>query len=483
MHSLASTSDSWLSWFFKGLLILGGLILVGRLAELQIIKGAYYESLADNNRLRRIPIHAARGRILDRNGEVLVDNKEVKFTVDFTPKEGFEKKEVTNDTPEKEIITEWQRDYKLGARFAHTSGILGEVDEQEVGKVDPNCQEKGVRVLGTLVGKSGLELRYDCLLRGVDGEELVEVDTFGNKIRVLGRKQSQAGEELHTTIDQGLQKIVSSRLNGEKGAIIATTPSGEVLALYSSPSFDPNLFVQKSSSNQKEITKLLSDENLPLFNRTIGGSYHPGSIFKTLTALAALEDGVIDKSYTYDDQGFIKVNDFTYNNWYFTQYGSTEGVIDLSKAIARSTDTLFYKIGELSGIDNLVKWSRNFKLDQKTGIDLPGEISGLVPSPEWKKAVKGERWFLGNTYHFAIGQGDLSLTPLSAHTIAMTIANQGQLCTPHLSQDKKTDCTDLEIDPKNLDYVIQGMVAACQTGGTAYPFFDFSPTVACKTGT
>lgn len=491
MQTLSSATHSWLAWFYKGLLLFGTLILMSRLFELQIIKGAYYHTLADNNRIRHVPIHAARGQVLARNGEILVDNIESQFTVSFSPESGFEKITPEKNSPQEEIITESVRTYPLADKFAHVSGYLGEVNEEEVGKSDPACLEKGPRKIGTLVGRSGLEKQYDCTLRGIDGEELVEVDTFGNKIRVLGRKKPTPGESLATTIDYGLQKIISARLQDKKGVIIASTRKGEILALYSSPSFNPNIFVDPSPLIQDKITETLTDKDLPMFNRAIGGSFHPGSVYKPLVAITALETGAIDQNYTYDDQGFIKIDEFIYNNWYFTQYGGKEGQIDLPRALARSTDTFFYKIGELTGIDNIVEWSRKFNLDKRTNIDLPGEIKSLVPSPEWKKAVKGERWYLGNTYHMSIGQGDLSLTPIAVHMTTTTIANRGQYCPPHISQTTSSDCQDLGISESNIDYVVSGMTAACSEGGTAFPFFDFvadsglpaGRQAACKTGT
>lgn len=481
---ISSKTQSWLVWFYKGLIVLGILILLTRLIELQIIKGAYYRSLAEGNRIRRVPIPAPRGKILARGGEILVGNQELKMAINFSPESGFEKTPAASDTPAEDIIIDWQRSYELGARFAHTSGYLGEVNQQEVNKVDPHCLEKGPHLLGNLVGRTGLEEYYDCYLRGIDGEELIEVDTLGNKIRTIGRRNALPGNNLQTTIDLNLQKVISSRLKDKKGVIIIADPQGEILALYSSPSFDPNLFVQSSPAQSRALQALFNDPSLPLFNRAIAGVYQPGSIFKPVTAVAALEEQAINDTFRYEDAGIITVNEFSYTNWYFTQYGRAEGLLDLTKAIARSTDTFFYKIGELTGVENLSHWAEKFNLGKPTGIDLPGELSGLVPSPRWKKAVKGEAWFLGNTYHFAIGQGDLSITPLEASLIPSVIAANGQLCQPHLVNNPNQNyCHNLDISSQTLAAVKAGMKAACSEGGTAYPFFNFTPAVACKTGT
>lgn len=494
METLAfSKRQSWLSWFFRGTLILGFLILAGRLSELQIIKGNYFRSLSEGNRIRRVPIVAARGKILARGGEILVGNQEAKKRIIFNKDSGFGKVEDLQGAKEDEIITEYVREYPLGEKFAHLSGYLGEVNPEEVGKINPECPEKGPRKGGTLVGRSGLEEGYECLLAGIDGEELVEVDTAGRKIRTLGKRDPIPGSNLKTSIDLGLQEKVSEVMQGIKGAAIVVEPTGRVLALYSSPSFDPNLFV--NSQNNEKILQVLTDENLPLFNRAIGGQFHPGSVFKPLVAIAALEEGRVDENYIFEDKGVITIKtlygDFSYSNWYFNQYGATEGKINIVRAIARSTDTFFYTLGELVGINKLVEWEKKFGLGEGTGIDIPGEIGGLVPSPEWKEKVKGEPWFLGNTYHVSIGQGDLSLTPVEVTRITSTIASGGKLCSFKIAEE--ADCQELKIEEANLSLVKEGMVEACRPGGTGYTFFDWnkesgpstgrSGQVACKTGT
>ncbi len=457
METLFTTkSESWLSWFLRGILILGFLVLIGRLAELQLIKGNYYRSLAEENRIRYISIPAPRGKILARGGEILVGNKET---------------------------IGWERDYKLGPAAAHITGYLGEVSEDEVGKTSSECPAKGIRKLGNLVGRTGLEEKYNCILSGIDGEELIEVDTKGNKLRTLGRREPINGRDLKTSIDFSLQEKISQVFANKKGAIIITDPKGEILALFSSPSFDPNKFIGKTDS--KLIEQMLTSSDLPFFNRAIGGNFHPGSIFKPVVALAALEGGEINKSYTFDDPGVIKVNIYSYYNWYFTQYGKTEGKIDLIRAIARSADTFFYTIGEMVGAKEIGNWAHKLGYGEITGIDIPGEIAGLVPTPEWKLKVKGEPWFLGNTYHLSIGQGDLAVTPVEVNAAVSVIASNGFLCKPKIIKDgsNNNECKNLGLKKENLELVKKGMVGACSSGGTGYTFFDFIPQVACKTGT
>ena len=489
MNSLASNnSQSWLSWFLRGLLIVSFLILFSKLFEVQIIKGSYYRTLAEENRIRHIPIPAPRGKIIARGGEILAGNVEVKRRIKFSKNRGFEITDDLTDASSEEMVMDYKRTYPLGGKFGHASGYLGIVNADQVDKINPDCPEKGPIHSGTLVGRTGLEEEDQCQLMGMDGEELIEVDTQGKKVRSLGRRDPLPGKDLKATIDYGLQTETAAEMNGKKGTAIVSDPSGQILAFYSSPSFDTNLMVSKSEANSKIVSALLVDKDLPFFDRLISGTYHPGSVFKPLVAAAALSEGAIDKNFTLDDPGVIKVNEFSYSNWYFSQYGRREGVIDLTRAIARSTDTFFYKIGEMVGPDKIASWAQKFGLSRVTGIDLPGEVAGLIPTPEWKNRVKKETWFLGNTYHMSIGQGDVAVTPLAINTYISAIASTGNLCRPHFNQDINGDCKNMGVDKKNLDLIKEGMRQACSQGGTAFTFFDFPAThagteVACKTGT
>lgn len=489
--------QGWLSWFLKGMLVLVAVILFARLAELQVIKGDYYHSLSDGNRIRRIPIIAARGRILGSDGQELAGNIPIKEKIVFT-KDGFTKSlDVTSGGLTE--ITEYRRNYFLGAAAAHLTGYLAEVNSDEVNKADPSCLNKGPRSPGGLTGRGGLEEEYDCLLRGVDGEELIEVDAVGKPVRVLGIKNPTVGEDLVTTINSGLQQKVAEVVNnlkititngvnlpaGRRGAVVVTDGHGKILAMYSAPSYDPNAFINK---DPEQINSIINDSALPLFNRDIDGLYHPGSTFKIVTSTAALEENKIDDNFSYNDTGFITLNGYTYSNWYFSEYGKVEGEVNLIKAIARSTDTFFYKVGEMIGISDLSAWAKKFGLDKATGVDLPGEAQGLIPDPAWKRQVKGELWFLGDTYNVSIGQGDVNITPLAANVLTSVIANDGKLCRPYLVNNKllisnDQNCQNLNLHQKTIDLIKEGMIGACSTGGTGFPFFDFKPEVACKTGT
>lgn len=490
MHSLSSeTKQSWLSWFLRGLLILFFLILYAKLIEVQVIKGNYYRELSEENRIRHVILPAPRGRILARGGEVLANNIEIKKSIKFTTDHGFTlSDDLTNATPETTII-DYRRTYPLGDKFSHPLGYLSKVNDDEVGKVNSNCPEKGPRMSDILIGKTGLEEMYECYLSGIPGEELIEVNAKGEQVRILGRHDPIPGRDLKTTIDYGLQVEMAGSMNemkGTSGAAIATDPTGQILAYYSYPSFDPNIFIGKK--NNQEINNLLKNTNLPLFNRVISGTFHPGSVFKPIVTLAALQEGAIDKNFTYNDKGVINVNDYSYTNWYFTKYGRTEGVVGLVKAIARSTDTFFYAIGQMVGPDAIAKWSKVFGLDSQTGIDIPGENHGLIPTPEWKKQTKNESWYLGNTYHMAIGQGDVSVTPIEINTYISGISVNGKICKPRFNLESKESCKNISVSDKNINLVKEGMKAACSDGGTAFTFFDFSAkhngtSVACKTGT
>jgi penicillin-binding protein 2 len=496
-------SSGWLLWFLKGTLMLVAIILFARLAELQIIKGDYYRNLSENNRIRHISIIAPRGKILGSDGQVIVGNIPIKEKIIFT-KDGFKKDlDIKGANPEN-IITETKRNYFLGASAAHLTGYLGQVNEDEVNKVDSDCPDKGVRTLETFVGRSGLEQEYDCSLRGIDGEELIEVDAIGNPIRVLGIKNPIPGNDLITTINTSLQQKVASVVNNLKiqtsngtnspedrrGSVVITNSTGQVLAIYSAPSYDPNIFTGFAAQAPliNKIEKVLNNPNLPLFNRAIDGLYHPGSTFKIVTATAALEEHKIDENFIFNDQGFITLNGYTYNNWNWSEFGKTEGEINLTKAIARSTDTFFYKVGEMIGITDLSNWAKKFGLNKKTGIDLPNEAVGLIPDPSWKRQAKGELWFLGDTYNVSIGQGDVAVTPLAANVLTSVIANNGQICTPYIVPGK-SNCVSLGLHQKTLDLIKEGMIDACSTGGTGFPFFTVnsdstnSYKIACKTGT
>lgn len=346
-------------------------------------------------------------------------------------------------------------------------GYVSEVNQRELG-----CFEGLCYTLGALIGRSGIEQVFEERLRGRDGGRLIEVDSGGNEVRELGNNLPERGGDIQLSLDSRLQKIMYDAFSLRNGSAVALDMQGKVLGLVSSPSYDP-----------LQITNYLSDTSKQYFlNRAIAGSYPPGSVFKLVSAMAGLEEGKIESETQFEDTGEIRVGAYRYGNWYFDQYGRTEGKIDLVKALARSNDIYFYKVGEEVGVEGLVKWARKLGLGEKTGIELPGEVSGLVPDRLWKERATGEKWFLGNTYHLAIGQGDLLVTPLQVARMTLGVVS-GRVCQVSLLQDKSPECRDLRLKTQNIVSVAQGMKGACESGGTAFPFFTFEPWVMCKTGT
>ncbi len=362
-----------------------------------------------------------------------------------------------------------RRDIELAPTKANAPvvGYLAEVVSEEVGCFEGLCYSPGM-----MIGRAGIHKSQEARLRGQDGGRLIEVDATGREVRELGSNSAERGSDVELTIDSRLQASMYEALASSRGAAVALDLQGKVLGLVSSPAYDPtNLPVYLQDSDE-----------LYFLNRAISGTYPPGSVFKLVTALAGLAQGKITSETQYEDSGEIRVGEYRYGNWYFDQYGKTEGSLDVVRALSRSNDIYFYRVGEAMGVDALVKWARRFGLGEKTGIELAGEVSGFVPDRLWKERKMGEKWFLGNTYHLAIGQGDLLVTP--AQVARMTLAAvSGRLCQLSVLRDKEIACSDLGLSSEDISLVREGMRQACSTGGTAFPFFDFEPWILCKTGT
>lgn len=503
--------------FFLAIIIFFFLYL-GRLFQLQVLGGRELLVLAENNRVHRQKIAAPRGLILDRTGRVLADNRPVYLLLEGEEKgqeeegegrgrdegqgegeEGQEAKVLSREEAlalqaanrDGQLKIELKRNYPAGSVLAHLLGYLGQVSLAELG--EERLDLKGYRS-DSLIGQAGIEAQYEEMLRGREGSELVEVNTQGEVVRRMGRILPSPGKALSLAIDERLQKKAAEafgEIAGQeaKGAVVATNPqNGEVLVLYSAPSFDPNLFL--NPEGQGQLMELITDEeNQPFINRAIAGLYPPGSTFKMVTAIAGLEEGEITPQTKFIDTGVVRYGAFTYTNWYYTSHGKTEGEINVARALARSTDTFFYKLGEWVGIQKLNQWGEKFGVNQKTGLDLPSERAGFMATPEWKEKERGEKWFLGNTYHLAIGQGDLALTPIGVNQITSAIANEGKICTPRMlklgaeNTPYEPDCRDLGIKKEYLETVKEGMIGACSPGGTAGSFAALPFKTACKTGT
>lgn len=258
--------------------------------------------------------------------------------------------------------------------------------------------------------------------------------------------------------------------------------TGKIITLVSSPSYDANNF--NYSYDKETIKTYLEDTlNLPMLNRAMGAKYHPGSVFKPLEALGAMEEGVINRETLIQDTGVIKIGDYSFNNWLWTKRGATDGMVNVIKALKRSNDIFFYKLGEAMGVDRIKNWATRFGFGQITGIELPGEVAGLIPDDQWKRKNLGERWYLGDTYHLSIGQGNLTVTPLQINQMTNIVASKGQKCQMSLLKDKAVNCSEIKAKDENWQAVIEGMKEACNEGGTAWPLFNFKTEIACKTGT
>jgi len=418
-------------------MVAGVMVLGGRVGWLTLAEGAGARLRADGNRVEMKRLPAPRGIIYDRNGEAVTRN-------------------VPGAEPDK-----IKREYSDGVSLAHLLGYVGESGEE----------------LGRIEGMMGVEKWQDDKLRGSDGAEIIETGADGSILRKLGRSEPVAGETVKLTVDGGLQRRIMAAMGGRTGAVVVSVPdTGEILGLVSSPSFDPG-----------RVSEFINDEASPMFNRATAGLYPPGSVFKLVTAVAGLEEGKLTGLTEIEDTGEIRVGEFRYGNWYFDQYGRKEGRINIVKALGRSNDIFFYQVGQMVGAQGLADWAKRLGLGESLALGWAAEASGLVPDPAWKETVKGERWFLGNTYHMAIGQGDLGVTPLQINMLTGAIGNGGKLCKPQIIFDDQfsisNNCGDLRISQETLELISQGMVTSCATGGVAFPLFDFIPSVACKTGT
>lgn len=453
-----NTADSRL--FFLALILFPALgTLFFRLFYLTGVEGGRYKELSSGNRVREIRIPAPRGVIYDRNRIPLVRN--IPYFTDDSGLKYFGEIQATFSGRLKENVA---REYIYKDLTAHVLGYVGEAGRDDL---DIVSGKSTAYKMGDIIGKTGIEKQYDYILRGIDGKELEEVDALGTTVRVLGRVEPQSGKNLPTTLDVNLQKSVSEAFKDKKGAAVAVNPiTGEVLSLFSSPSFDPNNFIVGEN-----LSLLLGNPDQPIFNRTISGSYPPGSTYKIVTALAALQNGAITAKTMFEDTGILKVGDFSFGNWYFLQYGRKEGMVDVVAALKRSNDIFFYKVGEALGIRKLADFSKSVGMGAVTGIDLPGEVKGLMPDPEWVKKAKGENWYLGNTYHVAIGQGDILTTPLQVNSWTNLVASGGKLCSPYLAGGQS--CRNIDIKREYLELVREGMKEACGTGGTGWPLFKF----------
>jgi penicillin-binding protein 2 len=518
-------------------LLLFGL-LVTRLTYLQVVSYSHFTTLSQNNRVRLEAVPPPRGLIYDRNGVVLAENRpsyQLEITLEqvvdlddtlaglaeLIPLEETEiarfrralrgkrpfqavplKLNLSDQDvaqfavnrhrfPGVDIEARLARHYPLGEAFAHVVGYVGRIDEREQARLDRR-NYSGT----THIGKTGVEHFYEDVLHGQVGYQQVEVNAQGRVLRVLEREAPVPGQDLVLTLDSGLQAAARGALDGRNGAIVAMDPaSGEVLAMVSKPSFDPNLFVHGIPALL--FNALRDDRYQPLFNRALSGQYPPGSTLKPLIGLAGLENEVITAGRTMYARGYYTLpnDDRRYRDW--RRQG--HGLVDLDRAIAQSSDVYFYDLGYRLGIDRMSPFLGEFGLGQRTGVDSTGERPGLVPSREWKRATQNMPWFPGETLITAIGQGYMLTTPLQLASVTSTLAMRGQRMRPHVlrgiidpaSGDLRLSdpIPDTPVQLRNAahwDQVLQPMVNSVhKTNGTAYWSMGqgLEYTMAGKTGT
>ena len=491
-------------------------ILILRLWYLQIIKGQEYRTRSEHNRIRLREIPAYRGKIMDRNGIILVDNKP-SYNLYLIPEEIEE--------PD-DLLKRLSRIVDLNIEQAKKSllhmkricafkpvCIKRELSFDEVAKIEANklllpgvvIRVEGKRnyiygklashILGYISwnkkGTVGIEYKWDRLLSGIPGGMQIEVDATGRMVRLLSKRPPVAGDNIYLNIDKRLQQKAEQLLQDKSGAIVAINPKdGEVLAMASSPSFDPNRFVE--GIDQKTWEKMINSKTHPLQNRAINGLYPPGSTFKVVVALAGLQEGLINP-----DTVFTCTGTFPYGNRVFKCWKkSGHGKVKLHKAIKESCDIYFYNLGKLLGAEKIAHYAKMFGLGQKTGIDIGNESKGLVPTPEWKLKRFGIPWQGGETLSFAIGQSFLLVTPLQMAVLYSALFNGGILYKPTITRlIKRPDGSivyefkprvksKLHINKKYMDEIKKALIAVVnEAHGTGEKARIKGITVAGKTGT
>lgn len=501
------------------MVIVGFLLLIMRLWQLQILRGKEYRELSEANRLRIIAIPAPRGIIYDRNGIPLVKNspyyyaslipdesdiskvdslsKVLNIPVEeilekinknglspFSPirlKQGLSFSEVAyiesrrSDFPGLIIETEVSREYLYGDVASHLIGYLGKLNPSQ--SKDPALKEIPP---DTFIGQWGVERLFDKSLRGILGKRVIEVDALGREIRLLQEKQPIKGKDITMSIDINLQEEAEKAFGERAGALVAIKPdTGEILGMVSNPSFDPNLFA-KGISYDKWMA-ITQDKKNPMLNRALQSQYPPGSVFKIVTAIAGLEEGVISPETRVDCRGGI-----AYGRWHFGCWRKQgHGVVSLHRAIVESCDVYFYEAGKRLGIDKIYDYATSLGLGKKTGIELGRERQGLIPNTNWKLENKKLPWYLGETFNAAIGQGYVAVTPLQLAVMTSTIANGGNLYKPTLIKDARPIISGkAKVRPETLEIIKKGLSGVVnEPGGTGWAAKSQLTSIGGKTGT
>lgn len=498
------------------LVLLGSLFIILffglflRIFHLQVVRGEENREMADLNRIQVKVNHAPRGVIYDRNGKVLAENNPgFRLKDQFLTRDEVLLIEAKGDPQFNDLELDTVRSYPLGPVTSHILGYVGQVTAEEldtsqsgVKKSSPLPEKSPLTYkLGDRIGRAGIEKSYESYLRGIDGAEIIEIDAQGKPLRVLRRIDPIPGKNVYLSIDADLQKVSYESLKQgvEKvgsccGAVVAENPqTGEILALASIPSYDGNAFTDPKRNS--EVAGYFNDARAPMLNRAIAGVYPPGSTFKIVSALAGLYSGKINTKTQFEDTGIMNLGPYTFANWYFTSYGRKEGLVDTVKALQRSNDIFFYHVGDLVGEKVMGEVAEKLGYGKKVGIDIPGEVSGLIPTRAWKEKNIGEVWYPGDNLHMAIGQGFLLATPLQVLVSTAFMAEKGSLTTPHLvtkiTSPQGAVIKEFRFDPivkdvfkkEYIDLINKGLSEVPKDGGTAWPFFAFSIPTAGKTGT
>lgn len=511
------------------------LLFAGKASALQILNGEDYRLQAENNRTRFHTLPAQRGIVYDRNGVVIAENEPAfhlvtsKAQLPPDPSERWDRINAVADffhrdvnelhplideteTPTEQVLILENIEYEDAMKFAafsqdfpefqlevgsrrsyitdqipslsHVLGYTGIVNEEEF----EEKRDEGYRRFDR-IGKQGIESQYETLLRGSFGEETIEVDALGRTERIVSKRDPKNGENLHLTIDTQLQeqaeKILQARIQGtdaERASVIAMDPkTGEVLALVSWPAFDANLFTK--GIDRETYAELSKDEDLPLFPRATAGEFPSGSTIKPVFAAAALNEGIITPTTT-----FLSVGGLSIGPWFFPDWrAGGHGVTNVYHAIADSVNTFFYIIGggyedfDGLGIDGLMDYASRFGFGRPTGLDLPGEAGGFLPNQEWKYLTKGEVWYIGDTYHAAIGQGDFLATPIQIAQSTATFANDGVRVTPHINMNLPVESE--QVISTEIAEIIRDAMRQTVTKGSASSMQRVPVPVAGKTGT
>lgn len=477
------------------------IFLISAFWALQVQNPDLYSEAAERNRIKSTPILAPRGKILDRDGRVIVDNKasyslllnrdQLKsehlpaiadaLKLDYndlaekvrrmgTRPQMVIKDELTRDEmawveshrdpsafPEMEVIKSWRRLYPQNGFAAHAVGYVGEISENELDQ--PQFIDYHP---GDIIGKDGIEKQYDAILRGTDGERRVLVDSMGRERQVDKPKDAVSGKDLQLSLDLDLQSVAELAMEDKRGGVVALDPrSGEVLAMVSRPSFDPNKFTGRIS--RKDWQAIAGDPFKPLMNRAIQAELAPGSTFKPIVALAGLETGIIDDKTSFHCAGGASF----YGHYFSCHLKRGHGDISLHRAIAQSCDVFFYNVGNRLGIDRIAQYAEMAGLGSKTGIDLPNERESTMPSTRWKLRNYRQKWYAGETISVAIGQGAVTVSPLELAAAIGGISVGGKWMRPHMVRGAKPNIIrQVQFNQDNLHDVIDGMYAVVNEGGT-----------------